>query len=77
MTTTEIYTHVSLEDVQKAYHKAHPRAKEVRSSKFEVRREEEDIQKKIEEKEVRSAKFEVRSEEEDNSTKREEKEDET
>ncbi|HNX01373.1 MAG TPA: tyrosine-type recombinase/integrase [Candidatus Cloacimonadota bacterium] len=28
LTTTEIYTHVSLEDVQKAYHKAHPRAKE-------------------------------------------------
>jgi site-specific recombinase XerD len=51
LTTTEIYTHVSLEDVQKAYHKAHPRAKEVRSAKFEVRSEEEDIQKKIEEKE--------------------------
>ncbi len=28
LSTTEIYTHVTLEDVQKAYHKAHPRARE-------------------------------------------------
>jgi integrase/recombinase XerC len=48
LTTTEIYTHVSLEDVQKAYHKAHPRAKEVRSSKCEVRSKDEDNSERTE-----------------------------
>jgi len=31
LSTTEIYTHVTLEDIKEAYHKSHPRAKENKS----------------------------------------------
>lgn len=40
LTTTEIYTHVSLEDVQKAYHKAHPRAKESKQNEIKEKDDE-------------------------------------